>query len=1184
MIPAAEELWALRARVLAMSAPPRVPELYPLGLGMAALDVAMRNDRLDLVRGWTSEMLQNSGGFESVATRLLAFSRQGRTQDNSAEIESLLDELDALAMQPDLVDESAPALWAIATRLGRARSARTRPMTPEQVMRGWYAQVLQVVLPAPVRGRRTEAVLGRLRGHLPTETTRIDKRLATERRGPGRLLGSRLEDWAVRFDFPWLAEVNPLRGKVQIDSLTGMAVQEGQLNCVMTTIATEMTLASMSMSTTVFGASGVRASRVRVEGLQISNVLNLQVDRLGRSEVWGETDFDSIVEAMGSSRVGSRGVVVVKGEANSHAFNVIFDGVNGGQPRVRFLDGQLGGLPVVPRTVVSWTFLPLTNGIPKPANARKLRRMDEMPDLPVAGGYVALSPMAAALEVPVEDDEADRPVGREESGTVRRAASPRYQADLVAHVNSVLRKMVSGPVPAVPADRVVKLWRALPEQEQRRNILDVAHYIVEARLGRVLAVPGGYNGFEAENHSGYLEVPEGVALDFKTLLVSHPDLDLVVDYANVGPDRVNQPVIEVVSKRIKVLDKEEGRSRSGVLRIFGYVVERLMSVQNSATLGDLFTGLGFSWPNPEMADVVYHRVDDRDRPNLLLHYSVDVPMAGLIGVLRWADKFSVEAEDETSAMNKIRGAHKIAFGFAGWIATKFLTTDDYALDRLRTQQESALPALSDLHLWDEDVAALEGFMALTYIHVASTVLAGKAPLTLPKSFVLAASRASLSEMRQNLSERVQAFLEADKDDIAQRWAETMLATSPTHLLRGVTEAQGLLDLRVSFEGRAEFVVGDYLMNALSASPSTFIRQAQAMDVGTELPMNADSGVATAVLELRYISLVEPSIQDIEDQLEDLEDLAEIEHRGGMLLQELARMQMAPWSSIIQPGEYGLSTDDLEQIDYFAKSVGQIVLRHYKIGIERTDVRLEGNIDSELEQALRLALDQWLDVAALAVPPGAVHLQVLEPRPAVEAAPSTVVLTIDGVADVVDRLAAVRDAEQLDLMLAQLPPEVGSQLVAGLNTAGPHTRIRIGDSPLAGSGVVQTAYARKVYGEGVARLVAARFERAGSTSLGLGAAGRSTVDVPDSARSESAPFSGAAEMDDESSESVDDDVPVGRGDWAVPPVDWQGVNVAADEAEGSSFSQLEAPLTEARQMAVGQGQTDEEQNRGLPPSS
>ena len=162
---------------------------------------------------------------------------------------------------------------------------------------------------------------------------------------------------------PWLKKVNPYR--------TNSAKEDAfNLNCVITSIATDMSLAE---------GVGHQASGVDVPsgpdespGLPENHLANYQAQLLGlpdgESRVHVMGSLDAVRDVMSAAPLGSRGIVLVRGAgATSHAFNVVRD-----ERGVNFVDGQRGGLARRPETLTEVSFLPLTDGIDVPDGHRTI--------------------------------------------------------------------------------------------------------------------------------------------------------------------------------------------------------------------------------------------------------------------------------------------------------------------------------------------------------------------------------------------------------------------------------------------------------------------------------------------------------------------------------------------------------------------------------------------------------------------------------------------------------------------------------------------------------------------------------------------------------------------------------------------------------------------------------------------
>ncbi|WP_268958001.1 toxin glutamine deamidase domain-containing protein [Salinispora arenicola] len=146
--------------------------------------------------------------------------------------------------------------------------------------------------------------------------------------------------------YGWLAQVNPWSDRGG----------EFVTNCVLTAIATDMTLADRLDPVTVDDNAHFQAPPATVQPAgDLSNYTGNAYREV--------PDYGAVDEVMWAAPMGSRGIMVVtdvNGET-SHAFNVVRD-----DHGVAYLDGQAGGQATAPRLPARIRFMPVTTGIAEP--------------------------------------------------------------------------------------------------------------------------------------------------------------------------------------------------------------------------------------------------------------------------------------------------------------------------------------------------------------------------------------------------------------------------------------------------------------------------------------------------------------------------------------------------------------------------------------------------------------------------------------------------------------------------------------------------------------------------------------------------------------------------------------------------------------------------------------------------
>ena len=196
--------------------------------------------------------------------------------------------------------------------------------------------------------------------------------------------------------YPWLAGVNPHRVEDPADNAFN-------LNCVITTIATDLALAEGVGHQA--GGVDVPLGPADPRGLPETDLGRYQAQRLGQPGPQGPVHrfdtLDAVREVMAAAPLQSRAIVLVRhpSPAIAHSFNVIHD-----EYGVNFLDGQHGGLADPPEAGIEIAFLPLTHDIHIPERHPAItlsadRRVGSLDDDELAG--------AADHAATAEDSEDD---------------------------------------------------------------------------------------------------------------------------------------------------------------------------------------------------------------------------------------------------------------------------------------------------------------------------------------------------------------------------------------------------------------------------------------------------------------------------------------------------------------------------------------------------------------------------------------------------------------------------------------------------------------------------------------------------------------------------------------------------------------------------------------------------------
>ncbi|MDN3359544.1 hypothetical protein [Actinomadura sp. DC4] len=169
----------------------------------------------------------------------------------------------------------------------------------------------------------------------------------------------------------------------------------------------------------------------------------------------------------------------------------------------------------------------------------------------------------------------------------------------------------------------------------------------------------------------------------------------------------------------------------------------------------------------------------------------------------------------------------------------------------------------------ESVAAVRGFMALVYPHIAAGFMKHVAD-NYVKNWVLAASRTAFTALRGTLPKGAQIFLEENAQAIADTLQDFFLAGSPDFVQALENAGNGLhknnlfgLTLATS---RPAAIIADYLENALLAEPGKIIDQNEGLGIFTHF-MTANGG--QAVVEFRGWGPYPIGISQVPDVIEPL---------------------------------------------------------------------------------------------------------------------------------------------------------------------------------------------------------------------------------------------------------------------------------------------------------------------------
>ncbi|WP_155246158.1 toxin glutamine deamidase domain-containing protein [Salinispora arenicola] len=153
-------------------------------------------------------------------------------------------------------------------------------------------------------------------------------------------------------------------------------------NCVLTAIATDMTLADRFDPATAADHAHYQAPPTTAQpATDLTNYTG--------NTYRDVPDYQAIDDVMRAAPVGSRAIVVVTDTAGytSHAFNVVRD-----DHGIAYLDGQAGGWATAPRQPARIRFMPLTDRIPEP---------DTVANPPASPGSDLVGAIGLEIEVPV---------------------------------------------------------------------------------------------------------------------------------------------------------------------------------------------------------------------------------------------------------------------------------------------------------------------------------------------------------------------------------------------------------------------------------------------------------------------------------------------------------------------------------------------------------------------------------------------------------------------------------------------------------------------------------------------------------------------------------------------------------------------------------------------------------------
>ncbi|MGW7674275.1 hypothetical protein ACWGJX_45680 [Streptomyces sp. NPDC054775] len=243
-----------------------------------------------------------------------------------------------------------------------------------------------------------------------------------------------------------------------------------------------------------------------------------------------------------------------------------------------------------------------------------------------------------------------------------------------------------------------------------------------------------------------MSLPHGASATDYDVLVDTPTLTITLDVA------VRDPILEVVSKPTRVLSRaaNDGRQeKSAVFAQFDDVLARLRRARTNQPLASVFPAEAGYNVDPGAGDLRIRPRVQGSAEQLYMHYTVGIPVAGMIPVLEHVQQHGRQDSALTRAVQRhladcLRFGREAAAPFHQWLA-----------------------AHRELHAFarPDDVAALEGFLALTYTQTVALAQEALSRFNLPKNFAAVTSRVSL-RARNGLGTAALAFLDHYATSIA----------------------------------------------------------------------------------------------------------------------------------------------------------------------------------------------------------------------------------------------------------------------------------------------------------------------------------------------------------------------------------------------------------------------------------
>jgi hypothetical protein len=296
--------------------------------------------------------------------------------------------------------------------------------------------------------------------------------------------------------YGWLRSVNPL-----MDRGGGF-----RTNCVLTAIATDMTLADRFDAATAGDNAHFQAPTSSTHKDEVVHGRATDLVNYSGNQFREVPDYRAVQEAMRNAPVGSRGIVVVTdvGGTVSHAFNAVRD-----DKGVAFLDGQAGEWATAPQRPARIRFMPVAGDIPEPRTRSPLR--SPLPDGDPVG--------AIGIEIEV-------PVVLETSPGVQLgyndviAKGPGVEIKVDKNALGWIPEVVSKPGAAMPGE----VREHGSARELTRRAREVARALQAATPGSPTALAEllkNLDGFEAVGKGKELKVHRPADVDIERLYTQY---------------------------------------------------------------------------------------------------------------------------------------------------------------------------------------------------------------------------------------------------------------------------------------------------------------------------------------------------------------------------------------------------------------------------------------------------------------------------------------------------------------------------------------------------------------------------------------------------------------------------------------------------------------------------------------